>query len=149
MDESVIKILEEEKEYNDLNYYDMKKALDYKKRYLHDEEGDMFLTVDSLIELNNLILGKNRTDLRKVNVKPAGYVMNFNPCFPLWCVETSLYKLLDDFNKRRITNREFSNRFLEIHPFLIGNGRTCKLLSINQVKENEKGNEGMSCCLIS
>ena len=149
MDESVIKILEEEKEYNDLNYYDMKKALDHKKRYLHDEEGDMFLTVDSLIELNNLILGKNRTDLRKINVKPAGYVMNFNPYFPLWCVETSLYELLDDFNKRRITNREFFNRFLEIHPFLNGNGRTFKLLSINQVKENEKGNEGMSCCLIN
>ena len=58
MDESIIKILEEEKEYNDLNYYDMQKTLDYKKIYLHDEEGDMFLTVDSLIELNNLILGK-------------------------------------------------------------------------------------------
>ena len=75
--------------------------------------------------------------------------MNFNPYFPLWCVETSLYKLLDDFNKRHIANREFSNRFLEIHPFLNGNGRTYRLLSINQVKENEKGNEGMSCCLIN
>ena len=64
--ESIIKTLEEEKEYSDLNYYNMKKAPDYKKRYLLDEEANMFLTVDSLIltvdaliELNNLILGKN------------------------------------------------------------------------------------------
>ena len=63
--ESIIKTLEE-KEYNDLNYYNMKKAPDYKKRYLLDEEANMFLTVDSLIltvdaliEINNLILGKN------------------------------------------------------------------------------------------
>ena len=64
-----------------------------KKRYLRDEEGDMFLTADSLIKLNNLILGKNRTGLRKINVKPAGYAISSNPYFPWWCVETSLYNL--------------------------------------------------------
>ena len=112
MDESKTKILEKEKEYNHLNYYNMKKALDYKKRYLHDEEGDMFLTVDSLIELNNLRLGKYRTELRKIDVKPAGYAIIFNPYFPWWCVETILYILLDNFNERRITNREFCDRFL-------------------------------------
>ena len=150
--ESIIKTLEEEKEYNDLNYYNMKKAPDYKKRYLLDEEANMFLTVDSLIltvdaliELNNLILGKNWTELRKINVKPAGYAINFNLYFPWWCVETSLYILSDNFNERRITNREFCNHVLEIHPFLDGNGRTCKLLFINQMKEKEC----MSCCLIN
>lgn len=111
MDESITKILEKEKEYNHLNYYNMKKALDYKKRYLHDKEGDMFLTVDSLIELNNLRLGKNRTELRKIDVKPAGYAIIFNPYFPWWCVETILYILSDNFNKGRITNREFYDRF--------------------------------------
>ena len=74
----------------------MKKAPDYKKRYLLDEEANMFLTVDSLIltvdaliltvdaliELNNLILGKNWTELRKINVKPAGYAINFSQYFP-------------------------------------------------------------------
>ena len=39
--ESIIKTLEEEKEYNDLNYYNMKKAPDYKKRYLLDEEANV------------------------------------------------------------------------------------------------------------
>ena len=63
----------------------MKTALDYKEKYLQNKEGDMFLTVNSLIEVNNLILGKNNTELRKLNVKPAGYATN--SYFPWWCVE--------------------------------------------------------------
>ena len=31
MDEAMIKILKEEKQYNDINYYNMKVALEYKK----------------------------------------------------------------------------------------------------------------------
>ena len=51
----------------------MKTELDYKEKYLQNKEGDMFLTVDSLIEVNNLIVGKNNTELRKFNVKLSGY----------------------------------------------------------------------------
>ena len=73
MNEAIVKILKEEKKYSDLTYFNMKIALDYKENYLQNKEGDMFLTVDSLIEVNNLILVKNNTELRrKVNVKPAG-----------------------------------------------------------------------------
>ena len=73
MNEAIVKILKEEKKYSDLTYFNMKIALDYKENYLQNKEGDMFLTVDSLIEVNNLILVKNDTELRrKVNVKPAG-----------------------------------------------------------------------------
>ena len=49
----------------------MKQALDCKQKYLQNKDGDMFLTADSLIELNNLILGTNNMELRKINVKPA------------------------------------------------------------------------------
>ena len=101
MNEAIVEILKEEIEYSDLNYFNMKTALDYKEKYLPNKEGDMFLTVDSLIEVNNLILGKNNTELRKLNVKPAGYATN--PYFPWWYVETSLYILLDEFNERCIT----------------------------------------------
>ena len=133
MNEAIVKILKEEKEFNDLNYFNMKTALDYKEKYLQNKEGDKFLTVDSLIEGNILILGKNNTELRKLNVKPAGYATY--PYFPGWCVESSLYILLDEFNERRIANRVFCNGFMEIHPFLDGNGRTCKLLFINQIMQ--------------
>ena len=80
MNEAIVKILKEEKECSDLNYFHMKKALDYKEKYLQNKEGDMFLRVNSLIEVNNLILGKNNTKLRKINVKPAGY--ETKPNFP-------------------------------------------------------------------
>ena len=143
MNEAIVKILKEENEYSDLNYFNMKTALDYKEKYLQNKEGDMFLTVDSLIEVNNLILGKNNTELRKLNVKPAGSTTN--PYFPWWCVESSLYKLLDEFNKRHITNRDFCNRFMEIHPFSDEDGRTYKLLFINQIMQKEC----TPCCLIN
>ena len=32
----------------------------------------MYLTVDSLIEINNIITGSNKNSLRKVNLKPNG-----------------------------------------------------------------------------
>ena len=127
MNEAIVKILKEDKEYNDLNYFNMKTVLDYKEKYLQNKEGDMFLKVDSLIEVNNVILGKNNTESRKLNVKPAGYPTN--RYFPWWCVESSLYIFLDEFNKRRLTIRDFCDHFMEIHPFLDGNGRTCKLLT--------------------
>ena len=36
---------------------------------LIDSDVDMYLTVDSLIEINNLITGSNNITLRKANVK--------------------------------------------------------------------------------
>ena len=58
MNSATVKILKEEKEYNDLNYVNMKTMLDYKEKYLQNKHGNIFLEVDSLIEVNNLILGK-------------------------------------------------------------------------------------------
>ena len=71
MNQAIIKILKEEKEHNDVNYFYMKQALDYKEKYLQNKDADMFLTVHSLIAVNNLITGHNNTELRKVNIKPA------------------------------------------------------------------------------
>ena len=63
----------------------MKQTLDYKEKYLQNKDGDMFLTLDSLIVVNNLIAGHNNTELRKVNVKPEGY--SISTYYPWWCVE--------------------------------------------------------------
>ena len=38
-----------------------------------DFDGNLYLTVDSLIETNNKITGSNNTTLRKVDVKPSGF----------------------------------------------------------------------------
>ena len=86
--------------------------------------------MDALITLNNIILGSCNISLRCVNVKPAFYNKQY---LDFSKIEFELYKLVDLFNDRYITNRDFCQTFLnEIHPFLDGNGRTCKILFENR-----------------
>ena len=42
----------------------------YIKNHLIDSYGNMYLIIDSLIEINNMITGLDNITLRKVNVKP-------------------------------------------------------------------------------
>ena len=65
-------ILLEEGEFTDHNYDLMQSAVKYQNTYLKDKNGELFLTVDSLITLNN-ITDSNNIFLRDVNVKPAGF----------------------------------------------------------------------------
>ena len=44
--------------------------MSYIKNHLIDSYGNMYLIVDSLIEINNMITGLDNNTLRKVNVKP-------------------------------------------------------------------------------
>ena len=75
-----------------------------------NKDGDMFLTVDFLIHLKNLITGSNNLELRKVNVRPAGYYTEF---YMDWCdIESALYTPVDHFNYHLITKKDFCERFL-------------------------------------
>ena len=100
-------------------------AYNYAYSELISADGDIFLTVDSLITINNIITNSNNHRLRSVNVKPAGYnkqYMDFTQ------IESELYLLIDQFNDRFISKKYFFDKFLgEIHPFLDGNGRLIKL----------------------
>ena len=122
----IFQILKEENELDTDNILNMHYARDFKNQNLISKEGDLFLTVDSLIRLNNIITGSININLRTCNVKPDGYdryYMNFTR------IEAELYRLVDRFNERQITARQFCNYFLNhIHPFRDGNGRTCKIL---------------------
>ena len=120
-------ILKEEKENNYLNQIRCENSVNFIKKYLKTDEGDLFLTLESLIEVNNCVLNKKNVMFRKKDVMPRGY----RKCY----VDHSEVKkltqvLVDDWNGRYITKSNFVKRFLEIHPFLDGNGRTCKLLFI-------------------
>ena len=122
----LIKILIDEKELSLLNLRRLADALIYKNKELVTAEGDLLLTVDSLITLNNIITGSNDLFLRSVNVKPAFYQKQY---LDFTIIEFELYKLIDLFNDRYITNKHFYHTFLnKIHPFADGNGRTCKIL---------------------
>ena len=81
-------ILLEEDEFKDQNYLLMTSSLEYKNTYLTDKNGDIFLTVDSLILLNNIITDSRNITLRDINVKPAGYDKTYMSKF---LIEPALY----------------------------------------------------------
>ena len=45
----------------------------YGENNLIDSDGNMYLTVDSLIGIKNITTGSNNVTLRKVNGKPCGF----------------------------------------------------------------------------
>ena len=132
MVESLIKILNEEGELTDKNPFQLMLAVQFKNKELLDEDGDLFLTVDSLITLDNYITDSHNIQLRQINVKPAFHDKQY---MDFTRIESELYILVDRFNKRQITPRIFCNIFLDkIHPFSDGKGRTCKILFEDRYK---------------
>ena len=84
----------------------------------------MYLTVNSLIEINNIITGSNNIILRSVNVKPYGFdKMDMDKDL----IEDKLCQIIDKFSERKITPEKFYLLLLnEMHPFYDGHGRTCR-----------------------
>ena len=123
---AIHRILKEEREINTINASRLKAAYDFRSLYLIDSAGDLFLTVDSLIRMNNLITRSQNTYVRTCNVKPAGFDRQYMEANK---IEAALCRLVDDFNDQKITHRKFLSTFLnEIHPFADRDGRICKIL---------------------
>ena len=130
--QSLIKILDEEKELNKINLIRMTSVRKFKNNELINADGDLFLTVDSLIIINNYITGSHNIQVRQVNVRWAFYNKQY---MDFTRIEPELYKLVDQFNERKITPRTFCDIFLDkIHPFADGNSRTCKLLFEDKIQ---------------
>ena len=77
----------------------MKSALEYKNTCLTDKNGVLFLAVDSLITLNNIVTGSRNITLSDTNVKPASYDKAYIDKF---LIKPALYRLVDDFNERKL-----------------------------------------------
>ena len=108
-------ILLKEAKYSEPNYFFMQTALKYKNTYMTDKHRNLFLTVDSLIALNNIITGSQYIGLKYVNVKLAGYNKIY---MDKSLLEPALYRLTDQFNNRKLSHKEFCTIFLDnIHPF--------------------------------
>ena len=88
----------------------------------------MYLTVDSLIEINNIITGSDSITLRKVNVKLYGlYKMYMDKEL----MEDKVYEIIDQLTERKIAPTKFCSTLVnKIHPFYDGNGRACKILFV-------------------
>ena len=81
-----------------------------------------YLTVNSLIEVNNIITGSNNISLTKFNIR----IYRFDKMYmDKELIEDALYQILDQFNERKTTNTKFYSILLKkIDPFYDGNGRT-------------------------
>ena len=98
----------------------------YIENNLIDSDGGMYLTVDSLIEISNIITGLNNITLRKVNIKPYRFDKMY---MDKELIEDKFYQKIDQFHERKITSTNFYSILLnEIYPFYDGNGRTCKMI---------------------
>ena len=92
----------------------------------------MYLTFDTLIDMNKIITGSNNVTLRKVNVKLHGYDKIYNDKD---LIEDKLYQLIDIFNERKIDHRDFYYILLNnIHPFYDDNEKTCNRLLFSNFK---------------
>ena len=130
--EALLKILNEEGELNNKNLFQIMLAHQFKNKELVNKDGDLFLTVDLLIRINNYITDSHNIQLRQINVKPAFYNKQY---MDFTRIESELYRLVDQFNERQITPRTFCDIFLDkIHPFADGNGRTCKILFEDKIQ---------------
>ena len=88
----------------------------------------MYLKVNSLIEVNDIITHSNNINLRKVHVKPYAFdKINMDKGL----IEEKLYQIINQFNERKITSTKFNSKLLnKKHIFYDGNGRTCKIFYV-------------------
>ena len=93
-----------EKEFTETNYKRLQKALVYLENNLIDSDGGMYLAVDSLIEINNIITGSDSITLKKVNVKPYGFDKMY---MDKELIEDKLYQIIDQFNERKLYLQSF------------------------------------------
>ena len=104
MFDAVKEILISQNEFIETNYKKLKKALVHIENNLIDSDGGMYLKVESLIEINNIITGSNNITLRKVNIKPYGFDKMY---MDKELTEDELYQTIDQFNERKFTSTKF------------------------------------------
>ena len=101
----------------------------YVENNLIDSAGGMYLIVDNLIEINNIMAGSNTINLRKVNLKPHGFHKMY---VGKEVIEDKFYQIIHQFIERNIISKKFYSILLnKTHPFYDGNGKTCKMLLAN------------------
>ena len=96
-----------------------------------DSDGKMYLTVDPLIKINNLITVSKNNALRKI--KPYG----FNKMYlDKYLTEDRLYQIIYQFNDRKITLVKFYSIILnEMHQFYDGNASRVRYCLLIMIKE--------------
>ena len=99
------------------------------KNKLIISDNNMYLTVDSLIDVSNIITGSSNITLRKVDGKPYGCDKNY---IDKDLIGDKIYELIDQSKERNINYTDFCFAFLEnIHLFYDVHGTNCKILFVS------------------
>ena len=98
-----------------------------------DSDGNMYLTVGSLIEINNIITGSNNISLRKFNLMQYGFDNMF---ITKDLIEDKLFQIMHQFNHKNTPAKFYSILYTKymlykIHPFYDVNNRTSNILFAN------------------
>ena len=101
-------ILISEKEFTETNYKSLQRALVYVENNLIDSAGGMYLIVDNLIEINNIMAGANTINLRKVNLKPYGFHKMY---MDKEVIEEKFYQIIHQFMKEIL----YLNSFIQYY----------------------------------
>ena len=93
---------------------DLKRQCYTEKNNLIDSDGNTYLTVDSLIEINNIMPDSNNITFKNVYVKPCRFDTMY---MDEDLVEDKLYQIIDQFNERKFRAAKFHSVILnKIHP---------------------------------
>ena len=90
-------------EFTQTNYKRLQEALVYIKSSLIGTDGGMYLTVDTLMKINN-ITSSNYISLRKFNVKPYGFDKMY---MDKELIGDNLHQIIDQSNERKIASTKF------------------------------------------
>ena len=71
----------------------------YREKNLTDSHGCMYLTFESLIEMNNIVNGSNNITIRKVNVKLFGFDKMY---MDKELIEGKLYQIIHWNNDKKL-----------------------------------------------
>ena len=81
---NLLKILNEENDYSPNNLFRLKAALEYKRENFTDRHGKLYLTVDSLIRINNLITKSTNNRLKAKRIQKRIHGLLLNRAFATW-----------------------------------------------------------------
>ena len=107
------------------------KSFSLNRKQFNRFDNGIYLTVDFLIEINNIITVSYYITLKKVNVK----LYELDKMYMDEDLTEDKTNILDELNEREVTSTKIISTLLnKIHPFYDSNGRTCKILFANDDK---------------
>ena len=105
-----------------------------KNHCFFNSDNNMHLAVESLVDINNIIISSNNIAVTKVNVQACGYD-KICTYMDKDLIEDKLYELIDQFNERKINSRNLHFALLNnVSSFYDANRRILVTLFVTNLR---------------